>query len=310
MTRHSRIVPALLASLVACGPPPTPKIPAPYVSDVTIIGHRGASGLAPEHTVASYDLALRLGAGYIEQDLQRTKDGVLVILHDTTLDRTMRGPLADCAGRVAEHTIVEIKRCDAGTWFNEHAPDHARREYARERIVTLEELFTRYRDSVRYYIETKNPEDAPGLERQLVDMMNRFRLREPAVRDGRVLIQSFSAPSLRTVRTIDARLPLIQLMERVPKGADIGAIFDSIATYAQGVGPNRLDVDDAFVAAAHARCLAVHPYTVNLEEDMRRLARSGVDGMFTDYADRLRGVLALLGRTRTPMAARCPRYGW
>ena len=314
MCRPSRILPALVASvvasLVACGPPPTPRIPTPYVSDVTIIGHRGASGLAPEHTLASYDLALRLGAAYIEQDLQRTKDGVLLILHDTTLDRTMRGPLASCSGRVADHTIDEVRRCDAGSWFNAHAPERARREYARARIVTLEDLFARYRDSVRYYIETKNPEDAPGMERELVAMMDRFRLREPAAREGRVLIQSFSARSLRTVRAIDARLPLIQLMERVPSGADLGALFDSVATYAQGVGPNRLDVDDAFIATAHARCLVVHPYTVNLEDDMRRLARAGVDGMFTDYADRLRGVLAQLGRTRTPLATRCPRYGW
>ena len=310
MGHPSRLLPALLAALASCGPPPTPKLPAPYVSDVTIIGHRGASGLAPEHTLASYDLAIQLGAAYIEQDLQRTSDGVLVILHDTTLDRTMRGPAGSCTGRVADHSIGEVKRCDAGSWFNDHSPERARKEYARERIVTLEELFSRYRDSVRYYIETKNPEDAPGMERELVAMMDRFRLREPAARDGRVLIQSFSARSLRTVRAIDARLPLIQLMERIPKGADLGAIFDSVAAYAQGVGPNRLDVDDAFVAAAHARCLVVHPYTVNLEDDMRRLAHAGVDGMFTDYADRLRGVLALLGRTRTPLAARCRRYGW
>lgn len=310
MSRSSRRFPALLAALVACGPPATPKVPAPYVSDVTIIGHRGASGLAPEHTLASYALALQLGAAYIEQDLQRTKDGVLVILHDTTLDRTMRGPLPSCSGRVADRTIDELRRCDAGTWFNDHVPERARREYTRERIVTLDELFTRYRDSVRYYIETKNPEDAPGMERELVAMLDRFRLREPAAHEGRVLIQSFSARSLRTVRAIDPRLPLIQLMERVPREADLHAIFDSVATYAQGVGPNRLDVDDAFVAAAHARCLIVHPYTVNIEDDMRRLARAGADGMFTDFPGRLRAVLAQLGRTRTPLATRCPRYGW
>ena len=69
------------------------------------IGHRGASGLAPEHTFAAYDLALRLGADYIEQDLQVTKDGVLVVIHDETLDRTASGPAANCTGPVDQKTL-------------------------------------------------------------------------------------------------------------------------------------------------------------------------------------------------------------
>ena len=85
---------------------------------VVNVGHRGASGYAPEHTIASYDLALTLGADYIEQDLQLTKDGVLVALHDPTLNRTARGLSENCAGLVIEKTLAQIKTCDVGTWFN------------------------------------------------------------------------------------------------------------------------------------------------------------------------------------------------
>jgi glycerophosphoryl diester phosphodiesterase len=82
---------------------------------VLAIGHCGASGYAPEHTFASYDLAIQLGADYIEQDLQLTKDGILVVLHDPTLDRTTRGTAENCKGLVIEKTLAQIKTCDAGS---------------------------------------------------------------------------------------------------------------------------------------------------------------------------------------------------
>src|SRR6185436_18987798 len=77
------------------------------------IAHRGASGHAPEHTFAAYDRAVKMDADYIEQDLQMTADGVLVVLHDETLDRT-----TDCTGPVKSKTLAEIKQCDAGSWFS------------------------------------------------------------------------------------------------------------------------------------------------------------------------------------------------
>ena len=81
------------------------------------IGHRGASGTRPEHTFAAYDRALALGADYIEQDLQVTSDGVLVVLHDGTLNRTVRGPAENCTGAVDTKTLAQIKTCSAGEWF-------------------------------------------------------------------------------------------------------------------------------------------------------------------------------------------------
>jgi glycerophosphoryl diester phosphodiesterase len=80
---------------------------------VIIIGHRGASGYAPEHTFASWDLALTMSVDYIEQDLQMTSDGVLVVMHDPTLDRTTSG-----SGEVIRHTLAEVQALDAGSWFD------------------------------------------------------------------------------------------------------------------------------------------------------------------------------------------------
>ncbi|HEY9227341.1 MAG TPA: glycerophosphodiester phosphodiesterase [Gemmatimonadaceae bacterium] len=256
------------------------------------IGHRGASGYAPEHTIASYDLALDLGADYIEQDLQLTKDGVLVAMHDPTLDRTARGDAANCKGLVIEKTLAQIKTCDVGIWFNQAFPDLARPEYVGQRIPTLQEVFERYQHGVNYYIETKNPEDAPGMEEKLLDLLDRYNLGRDAVRNYQVLIQSFSDASLKKIHGLDPELPLIQLYTGLPS-ATIRGTLDQVKTYAVGIGPSKGSVDAALVEAAHARCLDVHPYTVNVATEMAALLALGVDGMFTNNLDRLN---ALLGK--------------
>jgi glycerophosphoryl diester phosphodiesterase len=250
-----------------------------------VIGHRGASGYAPEHTLASYDLAMALGAEYLEQDLQLTQDGVLVVLHDETLDRTTAGA---CRGRVIDRTLAELRACDVGSWFNAAYPSLARPEYAQQRIPTLDEVLARYADRASFYIETKNPEDAPGMEEALLALLDRYDLRGAAAAEWRVLIQSFSERSLRKLHALGASLPLIQLLEtRSAPPSAVRQRLRVIAGYAVGIGPSWRDVDAALMEAARAQCLEVHPYTVNDEPQMTRLADLGVSGMFTDVPDRL-----------------------
>src|SRR5262245_5331820 len=263
---------------------------------VLAIGHRGASGYAPEHTFASYDLAIQLGADYIEQDLQLTKDGVLVVLHDPTLDRTTRGSAENCKGLVIEKTLAQIKTCDAGIWFNQAFPQFARPEYVGQRVPTLEEVFQRYQHSQNYYIETKNPEDAPGMEEKLLELLGKYDLRGNAVKRNQVLIQSFSDASLRKVHGLDTALPLIQLFTGISSAA-IRAQLDDVKMYAVGIGPSGVSVDTALVSAAHARCLDIHPYTINTAAQMQALIDVGVDGMFTNFLDRL---TPLLGKDKAP----------
>lgn len=248
-----------------------------------VIGHRGASGYAPEHTFASYDLALEMGADFIEQDLQMTRDGVLVVLHDETLDRTTGGT---CTGRVIDHTLDQIRDCDVGSWFNAAHPGRARDSFVGARIPVLDEVFERYADRASFYIETKNPEDAPGMEESLLALLDRHDLRQPAAREWRVLIQSFSQRSLRLIHDMDRSLPLIQLLhERSGTARSIERRLPDFGEYAVGIGPSWRCVDSGLARSAADHCLELHPYTVNDSDRMLAMARIGVTGMFTDVPD-------------------------
>ena len=269
------------------------------------IGHRGASAYAPEHTFAAYDLALEQGADYIEIDLQMTADGVLVAMHDKTLNRTADAPEGVpegyCRGLVSKKTLEQIKMCDAGSWFSP--------EYAGEQIPTLEEIFQRYGTSVNYYIETKNPDAAPGMEEELVQLLGEYGLIEPAAENWQVLIQSFSAESLMKIHELEPSLPLIQLYW-AGTSKSIQRDLDAVSAYAVGIGPYKQDVDAALVEAAHERCLAVHPYTVNTVEEMEALIALDVDGMFTnnpDLLDEVLGDAALSGEAAAQQAAEAYR---
>jgi glycerophosphoryl diester phosphodiesterase len=257
---------------------------------VVNIGHRGAAAYAPEHTLASYDLALDMGADYIEQDLQLTSDGVLVVLHDDTLDRTARGPAENCTGPVATKTLAQIQTCDVGSWFNEARPELAKPEYVGLRIPTLEEVFRRYRRRASYYIETKSPDDADRMEERLLELLRRHDLVRPA-RKWRVLIQSFSPASLQRMHALDPTLPLIQLLVTLGQSPDREVMLDGVASYAVGIGPLAATLDAAGLADAHARCLAVHPFTVDEPARIAQLVADGVDGLFTNAPDVVDGVL-------------------
>ena len=294
--------------LAACAGTAASRAGIGHDGAVLVVGHRGASGRAPEHTLAAYDLAVAQGADYLEQDLQLTRDGVLVVLHDPTLDRTARGPGANCTGRVIEKTLAQLRTCDVGSWFNAAFPELARAEYVGLRIPTLDEVLARYRHQASYYIETKNPEDAPGMEERLLAILDAHALRGPAAAARRrVLVQSFSEPSLRRLHALDPSLPLVQLVGGPANTSPaIRARLAAVAAYAVGIGPGKGAVDAALVRAAHARCLDVHPYTVDDAAEMRALVALGVDGMFTNFPARLRAVLGGRAAERGSAAgARC-----
>jgi len=265
-----------------------PPDSGPQPTSQAVIGHRGASGYAPEHTLASYDLAISLGADYIEQDIAMTSDGILVCLHDATLNRTARGPASDCTGAVAAKTLAQLKNCDMGSWFNEAYPDRARSEYVGLTIPTLEEVFQRYGPEANYYIETKTLGTTEQMEPELLRLLQQYGLRDGAATRRSVLVQSFDAQSLERMKALDAYVPLVLL------GAT-AAQFQSAATYAFGIGPSSGSVNKAFVDAAHGLGLAVHPYTVNEIAELERLALLCVDGMFTNFPDRYRAIVSAGG---------------
>ena len=284
MSRFSLMMVTVVVSLAIAAP-----VAAQTLADgpVLNIGHRGASGYAPEHTIEAYDLALEQGADYIEIDLQMTKDGVLIAMHDTTLNRTARAiegePKRYCRGPVSKKTLEQLESCEVGSWFGP--------EYTGLQIPTLEEIFAYYEgQDVNYYIETKKPEAAPGMEEELLRLMSEYGLIEPAAEEWQVLIQSFSPESLMTIHELEPSLPLIQLYWSGSSKV-IQRDLELASEYAVGIGPYKKDVDAELIAAAHELCLAVHPYTVNTTEEMEALIALGVDGMFTNFPDRLDSVL-------------------
>lgn len=260
-------------------------------ADVQVIAHRGASAEAPEHTFAAWDLALEQGADWIEQDLQMTRDGRLVVLHDDSLDRTARGPTEQCSGLVRDKSLAQLAACDVGAWFNAEYPALAKPAYVGAGIATLDEVLTRYADRARFYIETKNPAEAPGMEDSLLVVLRRHRLVGRGADEGRVLVQSFSPASLERLHELEPRLPLVQLWDDEIPVDSLEPLLDRVAHYAVGFGPSRRIVSQRLVDAAHARDLVVHPYTVNAESAMRFLLGLGVDGMFTDRPAALRQLL-------------------
>ena len=281
----------------------------PSDAPVLDIAHRGASGYAPEHTFPAYDLALEQGADYIEQDLQVTSDGVLVVLHDETLDRTARPTKAsepgDCTGPVRAKTLAQIKTCEVGRWFNKEYPRRAEGAYVGLKIPTLEQVFKRYGAGTNYYIETKSPALYPEMEDELLRLIDKYGLRKPARENWRVLIQSFDQTSLEEIHARAPSLPLIQLYTN--RGSvGVQASLDAAREYAVGIGPAKGDVDAALIEAAHDRCLDVHPYTVNEQSEMESLVGLGVDGMFTNFPRRFENVLgeaAASGNTGAALAA-------
>jgi glycerophosphoryl diester phosphodiesterase len=249
--------------------------------DILNVAHRGASGYAPEHTITSYKMGEQMHGDYIEIDLQMTKDGQLIAMHDETLDRTTNG-----TGQVKDHTLAEIKQLDAGSWFNEKYPQMAKPEYAGLKVPTLDEVFKTFGKNANYYIETKSPEVYPGMEDALLEKVNKYDIDKETL-----LVQSFSPASLIKMHDLDSSVKLVQLMEYTSPAAINDADINAVKQYAMGIGPNSDMIDKEYVQKVVNSGLEIHPYTVNEKEEMQKLIDWGVTGMFTNFPDRLNEVL-------------------
>lgn len=246
------------------------------------IAHRGASGYAPEHTFYAYDKAHKeFNADYIELDLQMTKDGNLIAMHDEGVERTTGNK-----GRVEDYTTKELKQMDVGSWFNKKYPKYAKKEYKGAKIPTLEEILDRYGDNANYYIETKSPDVYPGMEEKLLHSLEKHNLlSNQKLNKGQVVIQSFSQESLLKVANMNNQIPLVQLVDENKLSTFNSEDLKFISSYAIGVGPDYSDLDEQMVQKLHNYNLKVHPYTVNTEKDMQQMFNIGVDGVFSNYID-------------------------
>lgn len=261
---------------------PAPK-PGPGRAPVTV-AHRGASAYAPENTLAAVDRADELGITWVENDVQRTRDGELIVMHDATLERTTdveevfpgRAPW-----RVADFTAEEIARLDAGSWFGE--------EYAGAEVPTLEEYLHRVEaNDQKLLLELKKPALYPGIEGQtLKELANEGWLDRPHTRQ-QLIIQSFDAGSVRTVHDLAPAVKTGFL------GTPPTSELADYAAFTDQINPRWTTVTADYVAAvheldgAHGRPLEVYTWTVDEAATAREMARADVDGIISNAPDVVR----------------------
>ncbi|MFY7068469.1 glycerophosphodiester phosphodiesterase [Nocardiopsis changdeensis] len=244
---------------------------------IIAVSHRGAAGHAPENTLAGLDAARRFGALTVEIDVQRTKDGELVLLHDATLTRTtdVEEVFPDRESRlVADYTLAEVRRLDAGSWFSP--------EFEGEPVPTLGEALDRMRDlDLNLFLEIKEPARYPRIEREIaVELLRRPAWLEhnPAWEPRRLVVQSFDWEVTRSSKRLLPSVPHA-LLGRVPE--DRLSEF----TWAHMVNPNHTTIDEDYVELLHEHGYETMPYTVNSRAAMDAVLRMGVDGFITDYPD-------------------------
>lgn len=244
------------------------------MSDIINFAHRGAAGHYPENTMLAFTKALELGATGIETDVQMTRDGQLILIHDETLQRTAGTP-----EWVKDLTLAEIKQREAGSWFHE--------DFAGERIPTLEELLDLVRGTDTIVnIELKTGVVLyPGIEQKVLDMVRSYGLSE------RIIISSFNHYSLAECKRLapDIRTGILYmegLYEPWDYAKRIGA--EALHAYQYALTPE-------LVALAKANGVVYHPFTVNDPKVMQALIRAGVAGIITDFPDRLAELLAKQG---------------
>lgn len=257
----------------------TAETTSSFPPNLSLQAHRGAAGLAPENTLAAFRLAIELGADAAELDLQATKDGVVVVIHDDTVDRTTDG-----RGCIGDLTLAEIKRLDAGGKFGA--------AFRGERIPTLRDLIDLVKASgnqrFRLNLEIKFAE---GREGQPADLEERVLavLAETGFLD-RVITQSFYHPSAAKMKRLAPSIPAGLLVGQRRQPADpVAAVRQHRVDY---YAPHYSQVTPDLLRTLHQAGIPVVTWTVNDYADMRRLVGSGLgtlggDGLISDYPDRL-----------------------
>ncbi|HEV3471278.1 MAG TPA: glycerophosphodiester phosphodiesterase family protein [Pyrinomonadaceae bacterium] len=252
-----------------------------------IIGHRGASADAPENTLAAFARALEDGADGVEFDVRLARDGVAVCVHDATLARTGLRP-----ERVAALTSAELRRVDAGTWFNRRFPRRARAAYAREAVPTLAEALELVgpRSQV-VYVEMKCEEagDYPRLAREVVNTVRELGLADRAVvksfEHAAVAEAKLLAPEIRAAALFDLKWsrPAVTAREAVAR---------TLACGAEEVSLHRSLLRPAVVEAARRHGLETIIWTADTPAWLERAVRLGLRAVITNRPAEMRAALA------------------
>lgn len=226
-----------------------------------IIAHRGACRVAPENTLAAFRAAIALGADGVELDVQASRDGVPVVIHDVTLERTTDG-----RGAVHDHTAAGLTAMEAGLWFDPPHPG--------ERLPTLATVLALLAPSgLEVHVELKTARvQTPGLVAAVLDEL------AGAGMEGRAVLSSYNHHDLREARRLDPRVACAALTYEALLEPWEYAVRHGF----QGLHPHHLTVNAELVAGCRAAGLAVRPYTVDDPAEAARLLALGVDGLITN----------------------------
>ncbi len=252
-----------------------------------VIAHRGGAGLFPENTLYAFEQSWKLGVDVLELDVRETSDGKLVVMHDRTVDRT-----TDRGGQISEMSLETVKRLNAGYRFS---PDGGKTFPFREQkipVPTLEEIFTAL-PGAKYVVEPK--QETPTIVKSLCNL-----IRERKMSD-KLIVGSFSQANLDNFRREcpevatsagPSEVSSFLAMYKTGLGASYSPAMQALQT-PEYVGGLHI-VSKEFIETARKLNLKVHVWTINETADMQRLLETGVDGIMTDYPDKL---LNLLNRT-------------
>ncbi len=232
------------------------------------VAHRGATAYAPENTIAGFDLAVDMKADYIEIDVQRSKDGELVLIHDTTVDRTTDG-----TGKVGNLTFEQLRSLDAGSWKGA--------QFAGEQIPTFEEILDRYHGKVGILIELKAPELYPGIEEQVAEALKERNLDKP--QNEKIIIQSFNFESMKKMDQLLPKVPIGVLTSN--RAHTTPEALQEFATYADWFNPSYGIVTEELVNQVHSLDMQIGSWTVRSQEAADFLFEMGVDAIISDYPD-------------------------
>lgn len=246
-----------------------------------IIAHRGASGHAPENTLSAFEKAIEIGVDMVELDVHLTKDGQVVVIHDETLDRT-----TNFKGEIKEMNWAEMKDADAGSWYGE--------AFKGEKLPTLDDALKLVNGRVKVLIEIKNGGDYyPGIEEKTWEVIQTNNAQDWC------LIQSFSQFAVERFSSLNTGLPVYKLvignLPILPFHGDIKLKWGSILKYKQfkGVNPHKKFAKKRIIKKLHKRGQEIFVWTVNKPEDIRKMIDKGVDGIITNYPDRVKKLLTL-----------------
>jgi len=236
-----------------------------------IIAHRGASGYAPENTMAAFERAVAMGASEVETDVAFTKDGRLLLFHDDTLERTTNG-----AGLPEDFTLAQLLELDAGSWHDPRL--HWDRDYAGEKLITLEQLLDRFGAALTYHIELKKP--MSGLPEAVVAALQQRGLTERAF-----IFSILDEAGLKRAKALEPRARIAWAPEALLATDPRGAVERCVANGFSMITLNASNQTRDIVALAHRLGIEARSSGISSRDKMIAAAELGCNGMTINWPD-------------------------